>query len=156
MTSKSCFLGRLGRYFENILKIFNLAASSIDDQYEDRLHDWTCQLNYRTPKDFNSQHSFSFGFCFKDPSIYCRQHAVTMNGCKKYQNMGLYCCLMEHVENRMNHLTHPILTKEMFLQMTGDNARSNRMYEFLLMDTQLANITKPEEIAAFLSIVRIY
>ncbi|XP_057292811.1 uncharacterized protein LOC130621523 [Hydractinia symbiolongicarpus] len=153
---------------ENMLKIcavalvviLSLTNEKVDGTYSLNLQSWHCGLNYKTPRDYNLGHKFPFGFCFKDPSQFCFNHAVTMNGCKQYNNMGLYCCIMENVNEKYFHSrkynrteVHTWLTKDKFLSITSLFKRNIVMYKFLIMDIAIANIDTKEELAAFLSIV---
>lgn len=117
----------------------------------ENFHHWTCQLNYHVPREFE----FSFGFCFKEPSKYCRQHTIAMNGCKKHKNMGLFCCVMENVEENRIYKIPPWFSRSMFVYITSPIERMQRMFEFFASDITHGNITSPEEMAAFLSIVSI-
>ncbi|XP_057292810.1 uncharacterized protein LOC130621522 isoform X2 [Hydractinia symbiolongicarpus] len=83
-----------------------------------------------------------------------------MNGCKQHSNMGLYCCIMENVNEKYFHSrkynrteVHTWLTKDKFLSITSLFKRNIVMYRFLIMDIAIANIDTKEELAAFLSIV---
>ena len=138
----------------NFCFLFSAAVNGNEDEreFEKNLGEWQCRLNYLTPKE---QISHSFGYCFKEPSNYCRQHSVSMNGCKRYKNMGLYCCLMQYAEHTQNttSLLPAWMSKEKFLRITSPRQRHNNIFDFFAVDIIAANIQSAEEMAAFLAIV---
>jgi len=125
-----------------------------DEEYYNKMETWGCHLNYGASK---KQLSHSFGYCFKEPSVYCRNHAVAMNGCKQYKNMGLYCCLMQDIKKAVGEYLLPSwINKEHFLYITSIENRPSRMFLFFAMDITIGEITSPEEMSAFLAIVISY
>ena len=124
-----------------------------DPVYENNMAAWQCQLPYGTSRLHISS---SFAHCFKDPTKYCRQHSVSMNGCKHHKNMGLYCCSMQTISYQIMQHDHSLpdwMTKEQFLEITSGNARPAQMFVFFAMDIKVGEITSAEEMSAFLSLV---
>ncbi|XP_066911209.1 uncharacterized protein [Clytia hemisphaerica] len=134
---------------------FSLNGEEKDMEYESKMAQWKCKLSYGTSRPHVSA---SFAHCFKHPSQYCRQHAVSMNGCKQYKNMGLYCCSMQTIDKKLtrkfkNYESPEFMTREQFLSITSNEDRALQMFLFFAMDVKIGNIKSKEEMAAFISLV---